>query len=230
MDKTLHQTQNDILKDLLFTPQASYTSLQKNSGHDSDYFKFHITKLVDLGYVDKIQKGLYCLSVTGKEYANKLDTDVGTVERQPKAAVIIVAQNGDKFLLQERLKHPYFGFWGYPGGKIRWGETIMAAAARELMEETGLCATLSYKGVYHEIVKHEDTGEIVEDKIFHVVYATNTTGALLVDFEGGNNAWLTQVELLSKEKRYKSCDIETEVGTGTTRFIESEQIYGNQEF
>jgi 8-oxo-dGTP pyrophosphatase MutT (NUDIX family) len=43
-----------------------------------------------------------------------------------------------EYLFQERLKQPYFGYWGLPSGKIRWGETILETALRELKEETGL--------------------------------------------------------------------------------------------
>lgn len=231
MDSSVHPTQNIILRDLLFKPEAAYNELQKSSGLESDHFKFHIGRLVELGYVEKITAGRYKLSATGKEYANKLDTAIGKVERQPKSAVIIVAINSEgKFLLQERLKHPYFGFWGYPGGKIRWGETIIEAGARELFEETGLTANITYQGVYHEHVVQAETKNILEDKIFHVVSATNLSGEMLAAFDGGKNAWLSAEELSQKEKKYASCDIETRVGTGKERFIEAVQVYTKEEF
>lgn len=231
MDSKIHPTQNIILRDLLFTPEAGYSKLQKSSGLESDHFKFHIGRLVELEYIEKTTAGKYKLTAKGKEYANKLDTAVGKIERQPKSAVIIVALNNEgKFLLQERLKHPYFGFWGYPGGKIRWGETILAAGARELYEETGLKGDISYQGVYHEHVIQAETGNILEDKIFHVVSAINLSGELRPVFDGGRNEWLSENELAGKEKKYASCDIETRVGTGKISFIEAVQVYTKEEF
>lgn len=55
-----------------------------------------------------------------------------------------------EFLCQQRLKQPYYGFWGRLGGKLRWGESFEEAAARELMEETGMTATFTYKTIYHK--------------------------------------------------------------------------------
>jgi 8-oxo-dGTP diphosphatase len=227
----IHPVQTTILRELLFFPDASFSSLQKKTDLDSDHFKFHTHRLVDTGYIEKNTSGKYTLTSKGKEYANKLDTDNNTIERQPKSAVIIVLQNNDKsVLVQERLKQPYYGFYGYPGGKIRWGETIMQAAERELMEETNLSATLTYRGVYHEHVKSAETGDLLEDKIFHVVYGTKPSGDLVASFEGGRNEWMLLEDLEKQDKKYASCDIETSVGTGELSFVERTQTYSKDEF
>ena len=47
-----------------------------------------------------------------------------------------------RLLLIQRSKNPYRGCWAVPGGKVRWGETLTAAAAREAEEETGLIVTV----------------------------------------------------------------------------------------
>jgi len=225
----IHEAQTIILRELLFLPSAPFSSLQKKAGLESDHFKFHIAQLVKAGYIEK-KGSLYQLTQFGKEYANKLDTDMNVIERQPKSAVIIVAQDNNKVLVQERLKHPYYGFWGYPGGKIRWGETIMQAAARELKEETGLSANMTYQGVYHEHVRSAESGEFLEDKIFHVLSAHDTSGDLKDEFDGGRNAWMTLEELGSVDKKYLSTDIETSVGLGKVPFIEKTQVYSREEF
>jgi len=44
---------------------------------------------------------------------------------------------GPEVLLIRRGKPPRQGEWSIPGGKQEWGETLLEAAHREIMEETG---------------------------------------------------------------------------------------------
>ena len=225
----LHLAQTKILRELLFMPTARFAELQKASGLESDHVKFHIKQLVKLGYVNKIGNA-YQLSVTGKEYANKLDTDAGVIERQPKVAVLLVVEQHNpkthmvEYLLQKRLKHPYFGFWGAPTGKVRWGETLLDAATRELKEETGLTGTFEYRGIYHERVRHQETGEIIEDKLFQLMFCDRFSGKLQVKFDGGYNAWRTLEDMALEPKKYK--DFKTEIAACLTSIPLTERIYG----
>lgn len=63
------------------------------------------------------------------------------VVRKPIAAVIAVVVREGLVLLVKRANAPHAGLWGFPGGKIDFGETLRDAAVRELMEETGVQAT-----------------------------------------------------------------------------------------
>jgi 8-oxo-dGTP diphosphatase len=49
-----------------------------------------------------------------------------------------------KVLLIQRAKDPGIGRWSLPGGKVEYGETAAAAAARELLEETHVLAQLDH--------------------------------------------------------------------------------------
>lgn len=55
------------------------------------------------------------------------------------AAIAVVVRDGG-VLLVRRANPPQTGCWGFPGGKIEVGETIEAAAVRELNEETAVKA------------------------------------------------------------------------------------------
>jgi 8-oxo-dGTP diphosphatase len=56
----------------------------------------------------------------------------------PIPATIAVVFRGSDVLLVRRANPPDVGRWGFPGGKIERGETIMRAAERELFEETSV--------------------------------------------------------------------------------------------
>ncbi len=234
LEVNIHTAQTSILRELLFHPQAGYAILQKGTGLSSDHFNFHISRLVELKLVEKVSRGTYSLTPRGKEYANRLDTDNNTIERQPKSAVIIALErtkNGKtEYLFQERLKNPYFGFWGLPSGKIRWGETIIEAAVRESMEETGLSADFEVRGVYHEHVKQEESGELLEDKIFFVASGQNPKGSLTKDFEGGHNEWLTFDDAYKKPKKFDSFKNEIDILDSDEWLVERLTIYSKKAF
>ena len=56
-------------------------------------------------------------------------------------AVSVAVVRGETVLLVKRARAPSQGLYAYPGGKVESGETLTAAAVRELLEETGLEAT-----------------------------------------------------------------------------------------
>jgi len=228
LEKNIHSAQTSILRELLFQPSAGFSELQKPTGLDSDHFKFHIARLVELRYVAKNQDGGYSLTTRGKEYANRLDTDNNTLEKQPKSSILIMATRGAgdsvEVLLQQRLKQPFYGYWCRAGGKIRWGETVVQAAERELFEEMGLTATVEIKGVYHKIDKRNEDGALLEDKLFYIASCTDLKGQLIEEFEGGKNAWLRVEEIKKQPKKFEGIESHHEKYQGE-EFLFEEQVH-----
>ncbi len=60
--------------------------------------------------------------------------------QRPKLAVLAVCLHEGKFLLVQPPNPPDAGLWGFPGGHVELGETLVEAAARELHEETGVAS------------------------------------------------------------------------------------------
>jgi len=194
----MHQTQKDILGILIFKEKARFAELNISS-ISNDHFAFHLKRLIEQGLIKKNNQGFYSLSIVGKECANRLDVDSKKIdiERQAKIGVLVVCVNDSKntkYLIQQRLKHPYYGFYGFISGKIRWGETVCEAAQRELEEETGLKAKVHLVGIEHKI-DYSKENKLLEDKYFYIVKATNPMGQLLESFRGGRNTWLTKEDV-----------------------------------
>ena len=57
---------------------------------------------------------------------------------RPVLAALAVVLRGHSVVLIKRRNPPDAGLWGFAGGKVDLGETVAAAAERELREETGI--------------------------------------------------------------------------------------------
>jgi len=212
MEIEIHEFQASILRELLFRPSARFRDLKKVDV-TNDHFSFHVNKLVKDGWVSK-KEGKYILTPKGKEFANRLDTETLSVEKQAKVAVALHAvrkRKGKKeILIHQRLKQPFYGWYGSHSGKIKWGETPFESAQREFLEETGLTGDFELKGITHVRHTHE-SGRFLEDKYFWSYLITNIAGELMEDVEEGKNIWMTEEEYESKENKFATIKETNEV-------------------
>jgi 8-oxo-dGTP diphosphatase len=71
----------------------------------------------------------------------------------PKLGASACVWKDGKVLLVQRAKPP-LGQWSLPGGHVELGETAVAAAERELLEESGVTADLTaFVGLYEIILE-----------------------------------------------------------------------------
>ncbi len=68
----------------------------------------------------------------------------------PKLGVSACVWHAKRVLIVQRANAPFAGLWSLPGGHVEAGETLLTAAHRELLEETGVKADLKQlSGVYN---------------------------------------------------------------------------------
>ncbi|CAN5159277.1 hypothetical protein BH09PAT3_BH09PAT3_6060 [soil metagenome] len=180
------------------------------TGLTSDDFKFHLRKLVKLGLVMKNSDGAYELTAKGKELANRYDYDNLTPIRQPKLTTATYLRRHNpktkqmEYLFQQRLRQPFFNYWGVIGEPVRWGEDFNAAAARGLQEQTGLTDQLSLQGMYRQRDLANDSEEVLEDKLF-LIFVAEWQGQEIKQWPYAKSRWMTASELSDQAQRFDSC-------------------------
>jgi ADP-ribose pyrophosphatase YjhB (NUDIX family) len=203
IEVALHKIQRDILCKLVFTPGARFSDL-KGTKVQSDQFSFHINQLVQHGLISKMDSR-YCLTNKGKEFGNRFNTAKKQIEAQGRLFVSVIGRrmrnNKTEYLVQKRLKEPYFGCFGFVAGKIAKGEIAEDAARRELFEESGLTGRLTLQVIEHKI-DYDKKKELLDDKHFYVFVADDVEGDLIVNFKGGKNIWMTKQKLFTSKKLF----------------------------
>lgn len=63
-------------------------------------------------------------------------------EQRPIPGVGVAVIKDGALLMVKRGRGPNAGMWAIPGGKVDYGESMPAAAIRELREETGIVAEI----------------------------------------------------------------------------------------
>ncbi len=86
------------------------------------------------------------------------DTDTQAPFPRPGVSAAVF-RDGDVLLVQ-RGKLPLRGIWSLPGGHIHRGERALAAAHRELAEETSVEADLKGVADAVDVILHHDDGTL----------------------------------------------------------------------
>lgn len=92
------------------------------------------------------------------------------------AAVCHVIDGRAHVLLVQRGKEPNRGAWGFPGGHVERGEVIVAAALRELHEETSITAKPLETLPPLDVIERNAQGDVTLHYVLGAVLCAYETG------------------------------------------------------
>ncbi len=187
MAHEMHRLQQHILQQLILNPELRYADIKPREV-EGNLFMYHLKQLISDGLVEKCDSGKYRLTAKGKAHVDKLSLASLTPRVQPRIVTLLAVEDGNgQWLLYRRKRQPLIDTIGFPYGKIHLGESVSEAAARELLEKTGLTADLEHRGDGYATV-YEGT-EPVSEILFHLFYGKNPHGKLLEKSHIGEPFW-----------------------------------------
>lgn len=110
-------------------------------------------------------------------------------DRPVVAVGAVVRDRAGRLLVIQRGQPPMQGRWTLPGGRLERGETIAAAVAREVAEETGLTVDVGPLVGVHEIVTADHHLVILDHE------AWVTAGEPDAASDAADVAWMGRAEL-----------------------------------
>jgi 8-oxo-dGTP diphosphatase len=125
----------------------------------------------------------------------------------PAPAVIAVVIENGRALLVRRANPPDAGLWGYPGGKIEYGETVSEAAIRELREETGVEAQALDIITTLDIVVRAEDGAITQHYILIAVLCRWLSGEPVAADDALDAGWFA-LDDIQPERLPMSADVD----------------------
>ena len=113
----------------------------------------------------------------------------------PKAAVGAVVIEEGRVLLVKRKYPPQKGKWAIPGGSVKLGESLQAAAEREAKEETGLIIRAAEPVHTFDLIERDVEGKIRFHYVIVDLDADYVSGNIQPDDDVSDAGWFSPDEV-----------------------------------
>lgn len=94
----------------------------------------------------------------------------------PRCGASAAIFRGGEVLLIQRGKGAFTGLWSFPGGHVEPGETARGAARREVMEETGVDASIRGVLDVHDVILRDDAQVLKTHYVISVFWGLWNSG------------------------------------------------------
>jgi len=113
----------------------------------------------------------------------------------PRPAVGAVVFKNGRVLLVRRGRPPGQGTWAIPGGSVQLGETLRAAAEREIFEETGVVIQAREPVAAFDTIQRDDGGRIEYHYVVVDLSADYVSGTPKAGDDADEARWVAAEEL-----------------------------------
>lgn len=108
----------------------------------------------------------------------------------PVPAVSAALIRDGRLLMVRRIHPPNRGYLALPGGKVEPGESLQAAAQRELLEETGISATAGEVLTAIDVIDRAPDGRLCAHYVVVVLRMVWRDGEAVAADDAGEARWL----------------------------------------
>ncbi len=127
--------------------------------------------------------------------SNHADKPEGSFPQRPVLAVGAVVFKDKRVLLVRRGQPPSEDLWAIPGGKVGLGETLQAAAEREILEETGVSIRALDPVYTFDHIERDETGRIRFHYVIVDVRAEYLSGTIRSGDDAREARWVSPDEI-----------------------------------
>lgn len=128
---------------------------------------------------------------------NRLSNSKNVYPNHPRVAVGAVVFKGDRVLLVRRGQPPAEDLWAIPGGSVELGETLQAAAEREIFEETGIQIRAAQPIYIFDVIERDETRHIRFHYVIVDLAADYVSGELSAGDDAVEVRWISAEEINS---------------------------------
>ena len=115
-------------------------------------------------------------------------------DRPILAVSAAIIRNGHVFIAR-RARGPALGVWTMPGGMVEAGETLFAALAREILEETAMTIEPVALAGHREVLVRDDNGRISRHFVILCFASRWVSGEPMLNEELDESRWVRPAEL-----------------------------------